>query len=153
MLRISVAVALILVGAFRTIATPLLIGLSAERRSAIAKRASEIDIVADVRAAKVEMPTVPRNDNITNSPGTNLSYRIPLARSPVWRFFTTASISTTLLVATTVLGILSVESIYHGPIDGLMILCSLGALTGTIGSVHFFVLEIAVQIGISPETV
>ncbi|HEX4148758.1 MAG TPA: DUF3592 domain-containing protein [Pirellulales bacterium] len=63
-------------------------GKSAERRSALAQRAAELDPFLEERAIAEKFPYVPGLENQTNSPGTRLAYRLPSA-IPSWRLIGT----------------------------------------------------------------
>ena len=68
------------------------VGASDERRSAIAKRAAEIEIVPG-KPKKNEFPNVPQLKNITDSPGTHLAFRLPSVGSPVWNLAAAATLA------------------------------------------------------------
>ena len=80
---------LIVIGAYGLIYTILLIGTSAERRGAIAKQANSFDLLADRRSTPEVFPTVPRDVNLTNSPGIKLKFRLPITKSPGWQLLAT----------------------------------------------------------------
>ena len=80
-----VLVSLISTGIVGFVKTILLVGTTAERRRAIAKRATDIDLLTEALPSKREYPNVPRDVNLTNSPGIKLAYRLPIARSPSWQ--------------------------------------------------------------------
>lgn len=63
-------------------------GKSAERRSAWAQRAAELDPFHDERAIADKFPNLPGLENLTNSPGTRLAYRLPSA-TPSWKLIGT----------------------------------------------------------------
>jgi hypothetical protein len=84
-LSIVVLAILILIGASGLIYTILLIRTTAEHRRALAKRASNIDLLAETLPSPKDFPTVPRDVNLTNSPGIKLAYRLPITRSPGWQ--------------------------------------------------------------------
>ena len=83
-----VLASLIFIGAGGFVYTLLLVGTTAERRSALAKRASNIDLLAEALPSPRFFPNVPRDVNLTNSPGIKLAYRLPITRSPSWKLFT-----------------------------------------------------------------
>jgi hypothetical protein len=60
---------------------------SRERRAALAKRASDIELFNDQRVSAGEYPTVPPDSDFKNSPGTTLAYRLPTASSTGWKLF------------------------------------------------------------------
>ena len=69
--------------------TVLRIGTSIERRSAMASRAAESDIVSATVGRPRHFPTLPALDGLTNSPGIELAYRLPAAQTPGWRLLVT----------------------------------------------------------------
>lgn len=52
------------------------VGASSERRSALATRASSIEIIVPQADGTEKMPSVPRGDFLTDSPGERLTYRL-----------------------------------------------------------------------------
>lgn len=52
-------------------------GTSAERRAAMAQRASKLDLFDDGAQRGLDFPFIPRISHITDSPGTRLAYRLP----------------------------------------------------------------------------
>jgi hypothetical protein len=59
---------------------------SAERKAIMARRAAEIDLF-EVNEPNRGFPTVPAAGNLTNSPGTTLAYRLPIATTAGWILF------------------------------------------------------------------
>ena len=70
--------------------TVLRVGTSAERRSAMATRAADIDLVQQTVPGPRDYPTLPPCDGLTNSPGIELAYRLPPSQTPVWRLLAMA---------------------------------------------------------------
>lgn len=60
---------------------------SAERRAALAKKAADIDLFDDADSRGVDYPKVPDCSHLTDSPGTELTYRLPVDISPGWKLF------------------------------------------------------------------
>lgn len=54
-------------------------GKSAERRAALAQRSAQLDPFHEPEPAGLDYPYVPAQDNLVNSPGTTLAYRLPSA--------------------------------------------------------------------------
>ena len=84
---ITVLAALIGIGIIGGVYTVLRAGTSVERRRALAKRASDIDLLADHLPSSKDFPNIPRDVNQTNSPGIRLAYRLPIVHSPSWKVF------------------------------------------------------------------
>jgi hypothetical protein len=68
--------------------TVLRVGTSAERRSALARRAADIDI-GDSAPRPKSYPSVPPTEGLSNSPGVELAYRLPPKQTPGWRLLAT----------------------------------------------------------------
>ncbi len=64
-------------------------GTSAERRAAIAQKASQLDLFEDAAQRGADYPAIPRADDVTASPGIRLAYRLPIDASPGWNLFGT----------------------------------------------------------------
>jgi hypothetical protein len=63
----------------------LRIGVSAERRNALANQAVDLDLVQEAVPRPRNFPTVPSCDGLVNSPGIELAYRLPPSHSPGWQ--------------------------------------------------------------------
>jgi hypothetical protein len=81
-LILLVLASLTLIGLVGSIYSVVLLGTSAERRRALAKRATDIDLLTDRLSSPRDFPNVPRDQNLTNSPGIRLAYRLPITQSP-----------------------------------------------------------------------
>ena len=84
----TVPLSFIVIGAGGLIYTVFRWGKSAERRAALAHRAAERDIFGG-RSGDPQYPFVPQGADLTNSPGTKLKFRLPMANSPGWAVFGT----------------------------------------------------------------
>jgi hypothetical protein len=107
-LVIIVLISFLVIGGSGVSFTVFRVGTSVERRSSLAKRAAGMEIISEAMPSAKEFPNVPRDANITNSPGVQLQYRLPMAHSPAWRLAAVTTfcvvwnaISTILLSKTT----------------------------------------------------
>lgn len=90
-LMVLVVVSFMLIGGSGVAYTVLQVGTSAERRSALARRAAQFDLLSDARPLRRAYPTVPPDANLTNSPGVRLAYRLPVTHAaPGALFLSTA---------------------------------------------------------------
>jgi hypothetical protein len=105
-----VLASLIFFGAGGFVYTLLLAGTTAERRSALAKRATNIDLLADALPSPRLYPTVPRDVNLTNSPGIKLAYRLPITRSPSWKLFSVGTFTLLWNAMVSVLVVLAIRN-------------------------------------------
>jgi len=86
-LMVLVMASLTLIGGSGVVYTVLQVGTSAERRSAIARRAADLDLLGDTLPSHREYPAIPRDANLTNSPGIRLAYRLPVVHAGAWVLF------------------------------------------------------------------
>lgn len=80
----------IIIGGGRLVLTLLHWNASQERRALLAQRAAQIDLF-EVESGNRSFPTVPADSNLTNSPGTTLAYRLPMAATTSWTLFATSA--------------------------------------------------------------
>ena len=59
---------------------------SAERRALFVQQAAQLDLF-EMDDTDKNFPTVPADANLTNSPGTHLTYRLPIATTTGWTLF------------------------------------------------------------------
>lgn len=62
-------------------------GTSAERRAALAGQAQQLDPFDSLVYGPPAHRTIPDSENLKNSPGTRLAYRLPIAAAPGWTLF------------------------------------------------------------------
>lgn len=89
-LTISVLGSFILIGGAGILWSVFHSGTSIERRSALAKKADNIDLVSQAIPMPREYPALPTDANLTNSPGVVFAYRLPTVESPAWGLFAAA---------------------------------------------------------------
>jgi hypothetical protein len=87
-LLIIVMASLVVIGGASLIRTVLRVGTSAERRNVMVRQAADIDLAPESPRPR-NFPTLPPFEGLTNSPGTELSYRLPPTQSPGWRLLAT----------------------------------------------------------------
>ena len=78
--------AFVLIGGGGVAYSVLHVAASAERRSVLVKKAAEIELLTDSVPQHKLYPTIPRDANLTNSPGVKLAFRLPISYSPTWMF-------------------------------------------------------------------
>jgi hypothetical protein len=79
----------VLLGGGGLIWTVLRLGVSAERRSALATQAVDSELVQEAVPRPRNYPTLPPYDGLINSPGIELAYRLPPAQTPGWQLLAT----------------------------------------------------------------
>jgi hypothetical protein len=149
-LLFTVPVSFVIIGAGGLIYTLLHWGQSAERRSAIRKRVADRDVF---RNCDRRFPFVPRGADMTNSPGTKLKYRLPMASSPGWALFGTLAFCVIWNGVVVVFAVLAVKGhLQTKPIWLLPVLFIPFALIGVGGIVVLFRKMLATA-GIGPTLV
>ncbi|MDP6722394.1 MAG: hypothetical protein QGF59_27255, partial [Pirellulaceae bacterium] len=68
-LAVTVLSSFVFIGGAGVILTVLQVGVSAERRSAIVQRATDLDLIQDALPSQKDFPSIPREANLVNSPG------------------------------------------------------------------------------------
>lgn len=86
-LALTVPISFIILGTIGIIHTLFGWGKSVERQSARKRNGVERDHFGTHGEGDRRCPCVPAGADLTNSPGTNLRYRLPIRSSPGWRLF------------------------------------------------------------------
>lgn len=94
-LYVAVVTSFFLIGGGGMMMSLFYVRTSVERRSALAKSAGNLDLVSEVVPMPRDYPGLPPDENLTNSPGTVLAYRLPTFETPLWQ----SLISTTFALA------------------------------------------------------
>lgn len=108
-LSVLILSSLVITGIVGTVYNVVLIGTSAERRAALAKRATSSDLLAEAQSTPKEFPCVPKDSNWKNSPGIRLAYRLPIESSWSWRLLVIASFCLVWNGAVAVLAVLALN--------------------------------------------
>jgi hypothetical protein len=151
-LLVAVLVSLVLIGAVGLIYDILQVGTSAERRSALAKKASSIDLLSDAFPSAKDFPTIPRDENLRNSPGVTLAYRLPIARSPAWKLVAAALFCLTWNGLVSVITVLTVNSHLRGESNWFLTLFALPFAAVGIWAVVVFLRQLLITTGIGPTS-
>lgn len=152
-LILIVLTSFLLIGGAGFVLTVLEVGASAERRSALVRRAGDMEFIREVRQRGHEYPNVPRDADLTNSPGVRLKYRLPGLESPIWQL-TAAAVTSLLCVGIAIaLIVLAVQSFHAGrpqwALTGFLVAFS----TVTVWVVYYFVRQLTLHTGIGPTNV
>lgn len=153
-LIIMVAVPFTIAGGGGVIWTVLRIGISLERRSVMASQtATEIDALTDVESPRPEYPTIPEVNGLKDSPGVELSYRLPRTESPAWRLLATTIFTLLWNAVACVLMVWAIRS--HVSAQGNWSLTGLVLPFLAIGgwSIYYLLRLIVVHTGMGPTTV
>lgn len=114
-LVVLVLSSLLIIGGLGVLYTVIHAGASAERRSAIVRRAAAIDLIRDALPSPQDFPTVPRDERMTDSPGVQLTYRLPAeVNRTIWRLAATAAVSLLLSGFASILSVIFLAGLLIG---------------------------------------
>jgi hypothetical protein len=117
---LSIPGSCLLIGGGGLILTLLHGWTSAEHRKALIQRAAQLDPFEHGQEEEKQFPTVPAAENLTNSPGTRLAYRLPVDVMSSWRLAGTALFSLITNGTTILFGTLAVNRHLDGRPDWLL---------------------------------
>ena len=152
-LMVLVMVSFTLLGGSGVIYTVLQVGTSAERRSAIARRAADIDLISEAIPTHREQPTIPSDANITNSPGVRFAYRLPVSHSGPWVLFAATAFFLVWNGITAVLVTVAIKSHLADQPDWLLSLLVLPFVVIGCWATYYFAQQMLVHTGIGPTQV
>jgi len=127
-------------------------GKSAERRAAIARHAQQRDPFRTSGRARRDYPGVPHGDDITNSPGTRLRFRLPIGTSPGWAVFGTAIICLFWNGIVSVFVVVVVRGHLDAEPNWFLTLFMIPFVLVGIGMIVYFIRQFLVATGVGPTT-
>lgn len=127
-------------------------GKSPEHRAAQGEL-GQLDLFEEIDAAAKDYPMVPHDENLTNSPGTKLKYRLPVHGSQGWRLFaaTTACLLWNGLVALFV--VIAVRQHLRGEPDWWLDAFVLPFLLAGGLLSYFFIRALLIATGVGPTQI
>ena len=152
-LGILVMASFVIIGGGGLIWTVLRVGTSAERLSAMARQASEIDLGHQTPRRTRHFPAIPSVEGLTNSPGIELAYRLPPAQSPGWRLFATTIFSWSWTSVTAVLTVWAATSYTKGQPEWLLTALLVPLIAVAIWSLRMWIRQIWIDTGMGPTTI
>ncbi|MHB8972547.1 MAG: hypothetical protein ACYC3X_09460 [Pirellulaceae bacterium] len=150
---VLVMVSFMLIGGGGVIYTVLQVGTSAERRSAMARRAADMNPLNDSLPSHPEYPTIPRDANLTNSPGIRLPFRLPVTHAGPWVLFAATAFFLVWNGIATVLVLVAVKSHISQHPDWFLTLFVLPFVGIGMWATYYFVQQLMLHTGIGPTTV
>jgi hypothetical protein len=126
---------------------------SAERRSAIASRARSIDFISEAVPMPLEYPGLPADENLTNSPGVVLAYRLPTVESPIWGVLASALFCLAWNGVSAVLTVIATRSWANGNPEWFLSLLLIPAHGVGAWAIYYFLRQLVVHTGIGPTIV
>ncbi len=152
-LMVLVMVSFTLLGGSGVIYTVLQVGTSAERRSAMARRAADINPLSDALPSEREFPTVPRDANLTNSPGVRLAYRLPVTHSGPWILFAATAFFLIWNSITAAIVMVAIKSHVAGRPDWFLSIFVVPFVIIGVWATFYFAQQMLLHTGIGPTNV
>jgi hypothetical protein len=146
----------VLLGGGGVIWTILHASATRERRSALARRAANLDLrgsADEADASRAVFPNIPSEANLTNSPGVKLSYRLPVVQSPAWRLIFASVFGLIWNVSAAVLVFFASKSVVSGRPDWFLVLFIIPFVAVGAWVVRDFVRQMLIHTGIGPTQV
>jgi hypothetical protein len=132
-------------------------GKSAERRAALgqqAEQAVQLDLFDEEAAEEaIEYPQIPRDGNLTNSPGVKLAYRLPVASAHGWALFGLTIGAAAWITMVACFAVRSVNGFRQGEPNWLLTLLLLPFAAAGIGLVRLCIRRLLQVTGIGPTCV
>jgi hypothetical protein len=152
-LGILVMASFVIIGGGGLVWSVLRMGTSAEFRGAIARQASELDLVQDGRPRSKHYPAIPAFEGLTNSPGVELAYRLPPTQSPGWRLMATTIFAWSWLAVGGVLSVWAISSHLAGQPEWFLTIFLLPFLIVGAWSIRYWLRQIWIDTGMGLTTV
>lgn len=152
-LAIIVLASFVLIGGGGVILTVFHVGSSTERKSAFAKRAGDIERLSDNDAPSRDFPAIPNDDDITNSPGVRLAYRLPIAESPAWQLMAATCFCLAWNGTSSVLTVVMIDGLLSRHADWWLMSFTVPFVLIGVGSVAYFVRQLRVHTGVGPTSI
>ena len=151
-LTILVCVSFLLMGGGGVIYTVLQAGTSAERRSAMARKATDMQWIGQSPQSSKDFPGVPADADLTDSPGTSLAYRLPVT-SPLGQSLLAAFV---FCLAWNVLMVVflavAVGKLIQGEPDWLLTVVAVPTVGVGIWSIYYSFQRLLMATGIGPTS-
>lgn len=128
-------------------------GKSAEHRAAVARRVSRHDPFKTNGASAGELPNIPDGSDITNSPGTQLRFRLPIATSAGWALFGVLLACLIFNGIVSIFVVIAIGGHLEGQPDWFLTLFIIPFVLVGIGLIVFFVRQLLVTTGVGPTRV
>lgn len=148
-----VPVSFILIGGGGLFYTMLLWGKSAERRAALTRRAAQLPLFEANGKDDSRFPNIPESVDATDSPGTTLAFRLPVAASRAWALVVSLVLCVFWNGVVSIFLIVAVGSHLEGNPDWVLTVFVIPFLLVGVGAVFFFLRQMAVATGTGPTLV
>jgi hypothetical protein len=124
-------------------------GKSPEHRAAQGQPA-RLELFDELDIRSKLLPSVPRDDNITNSPGTHLKYRLPINSSQSWRLFAATMTCLVWNGIVVFFVVIAIRNHLRGSADWWLDAFIVPFLAAGGFLIYFFIRELLIATGVGP---
>ncbi len=125
-------------------------GKSAERLAAQSQLVPRFDQLIESPVAAKDFPNVPRDANLTNSPGTRLKYRLPIVTTHGWRLAAVTLLTIAWNGIVLALLVMAIRGSATGWTDVWLYVFLLPFLAGGLWLIYFLVRQAVIASGVGP---
>jgi hypothetical protein len=143
----------IILGGAGLLYTVLQWGKSVERQSAIAQRAVQSDLFDRAKPDSREYPNIPRQEHLTDSPGTTLAYRLPSVTSPAWMLIVALVLSLVSNGALAIFAAMALDEYWLGRPDWWLTLFLVPLTVAGVAAVVFFMRQLLIMTWVGPTVI
>ena len=147
---VLVLASFVIMGGAGLIWTVLRLGISAERRSALTRQATSIDLFHAAISQPEKYPTLPSHEGLTNSPGIDLAYRLPPLESPGWRLLAKTAFALVWNGLGSVLLVKAITGWMNGSNDWFLNIFLLPFTAVSLWSIYYTAQQIWIHAGMGP---
>jgi hypothetical protein len=140
----------IVIGGVGLIYTVMQWGKSAEHLAAQAQLGGGLEQFDDSTALAKDFPNVPRDTNLTNSPGTRLKYRLPIITTYGWRLAAVTLLALVWNGIVVALMVMAVRRTIAGRPDLWLFVFLVPFLAGGLWLIYFLVRQVVIASGVGP---
>jgi hypothetical protein len=143
----------IILGGAGLVYTVLEWGKSAERQSAIAQRAVQLEIFDKAKPDEAQYPNIPRQEHLTDSPGTVLKFRLPSVTSPAWMLIVGLVLSLVSNGALAIFAATALNDYWRGEPNWLLTLFLVPLTIAGVASIVFFLRQLLIITWVGPTVI
>jgi hypothetical protein len=110
-------------------------------------------LVHDALPSSRDFPTIPRDTNLTNSPGIRLAYRLPVSHGTVWVLFAATAFFLIWNSVAAAIMIVALRNHMAGRPDWFLTLLAGPMVLVGLWSIYYFVQQLLLHTGIGPTSV
>ena len=154
LLQLTVLLAVFGVGIYRVATIIFNTAATAERRSALVQQAQmKVRRKGDGDRESEKYPNIPDGGTITNSPGVNLSYRLPIFQISAWKFFGLGGLCLVLIATSTALFVMTWRQYTETQLHWPTLMMAAGFFVGGCIAIYRFLWQLLTYSGLGPTCI